>query len=159
MNFFDFFYRWKSFYGVQLYEHMKGYDDALMNYNPDFNQFPSLFLWTIGIVVAVFVLYYYIINSPRLVKWWHWLISMAIVAGLTYWVGFRTVIVDVNNGTVTPSLQSYVGYNSALMFGIYNMMLAMVFYFVFTLLFRRWSRNCKHSPWELLTTKLINRKK
>lgn len=159
MDFFDFFYRWKSFYGAQLFEHMRGYDDALMGYNPDFNQFPSLFLWTIGIVVIVFVLYYYIINSPRLSKWWHWLISMAIVAGLTYWVGFRTVNVDVINGNIALSLQPYIGHNSAMMFGIYNMMLAVLFYFVFTLLFRRWSRNCKHSPWVLLTTKLNNKKK
>ena len=151
MDFFDFFYRWKSFYGAQLFEHMRGYDDALMDYNPDFNQFPSLFLWTIGIVVIVFVLYYYIINSPRLAKWWYWLISMAIVAGLTYWVGFRTVNIDVINGNIAPSLQPYIG--------LYNMMLAVLFYFVFTLLFRRWSRNCKHSPWVLLTTKLNNKKK
>lgn len=159
MDFFDFFYRWKSFYGAQLFEHMRGYDDALMDYNPDFNQFPSLFLWTIGIVVIVFVLYYYIINSPRLAKWWHWLISLVIVAVLTCFVGFRTVNVDVINKNITPSLQPYIGHNSAMMFGIYNMMLAVLFYFVFTLLFRRWSRNCKHSPWVLLTTKLNNKKK
>lgn len=159
MNFFDFFYKWKSFYGPELYEHMKGWDDSCMCYNPDFNQFPSLFLWTIGIVVIVFVLYYYIINSPRLAKWWHWLISLVIVAGLTCWVGFITVIVDVINQTITPSLQPYIGNNSAMMFGIYNMMLAVLFYFVLTLLFRRWSRNCKHSPWVLLTTKLNNKKK
>lgn len=159
MDFFDFFYRWKSFYGAQLFEHMKGYDDAIMDYNTNFNQFPSLFLWTIGIVVIVFVLYYYIINSPRLAKWWHWLISLVIVAGLTCFVGFRTVNVDVINQNITPSLQPYIGHNSAMMFGIYNMMLAVLFYFVFTLLFRRWSRNCKHSPWVLLTTKLNNKKK
>lgn len=159
MDFFDFFYRWKSFYGAQLFEHMKGYDDAIMDYNTNFNQFPSLFLWTIGIVVIVFVLYYYIINSPRLAKWWHWLISLVIVAGLTCFVGFRTVNVDVINQNITPSLQPYIGHNNAMMFGIYNMMLAVLFYFVFTLLFRRWSRNCKHSPWVLLTTKLNNKKK
>lgn len=159
MDFFDFFYRWKSFYGAQLFEHMKGYDDAIMDYNTNFNQFPSLFLWTIGIVVIVFVLYYYIINSPRLAKWWHWLISLVIVAGLTCFVGFRTVNVDVINQNITPSLQPYIGHNNAMMFGIYNMMLAVLFYFVFTLLFRRWSRNCKHSPWVLLTTKLYNKKK
>ena len=159
MNFFDFFYRWKSFYGDALYEHLKGWDATCMCYNPDFNQFPALFLWTVGVAAGVFVLYYYIINSPRLTKWWHWLISMAIVAGIAYGLGFRTVDVDVINGSISPDLQPYIGHNSALMFGIYNMVLAMLFYFVFTLLFRRWSRNCKHSPWILLTTKLNNRKK
>lgn len=159
MEFFDLFYRWKTFYGEALFEHLKGWDDTLMDYNPNFNQFPALFFWTIGIAIAVFVLYYYIINSTRLVKWWHWLVTMAIVGGAAFGVAYHTVNVDVVNNVIAPSLQPYVGFNNALMFGIYNMGLAMLLYFAFTLLFRRWSKNCKHSPWILLTTRINNKRK
>lgn len=159
MNLFDFFYRWKSFYGEALYEHLKGWDDAMMGYNPNYNQFPALFLWTVGIAIIVFLLYYYIINSPRLTKWWHWMLSLVIVGVAAFGVAYHTVDVDVINNNIAVSLQPYIGANSALMLGIYNFLLAVLFYFVFTLLFRRWSKNCKHSPWVLLTTKLNNKRK
>ena len=159
MEFFEFFYRWKTFYGPALFDHLKGWDDALMDYNPDYNVFPSLFLWTFGIAATVFVLYYYLINSPRLSRWWHWLITMLIVAAVSYWLGFRTVITDLVQQTISSSLATYIGRNNAMMFGIYNMGLAVLWYFVLTLCFRRWSRNCKHSPWVLLSTKINNRKK
>ena len=55
MEFFEFFYKLKNFYGVELYEHLKGWDDTIMDYNPDYNQFPSICMSTFAICLIAFV--------------------------------------------------------------------------------------------------------
>lgn len=154
MEFFDFFYRLKNFYGVELYEHLKGWDDALMDYNPDYNQFPSICISTVAICAIVFVLFYYVINSPRFNRWWSWLIALAVVGISAYVWGFQVVNVDVLSQSIAPSLISKIGSLNAVMFGMYNSMFSILVFFVLSLLLRHWSKNCKHSPW----TSLFSRK-
>ena len=76
MEFFEFFYKLKNFYGVELYEHLKGWDDTIMDYNPDYNQFPSICMSTFAICLIAFVLFYYVFNSPRFNRWWSWIIEI-----------------------------------------------------------------------------------
>lgn len=132
---------------------MKGWDDALQDYSPDYNQFPEIFINTILGVVVVFLLYYYIINSPRFNRWWHWVICLVIVGTFGYLYAHRIVMADIRSGIIAQSLEPYIGSHNALMFGIYNMGLAVLLFLILTLLFRRWSKNCKHSPFVLLTTR------
>lgn len=156
MNFFDFFYR-LNIYGEELFHHLKGWDDASQAFSPDYNQFPAIFINTAVGVLVVFLLYYYIINSPRLNRWWHWGICLFIVGAFGYLYARRIVMSDINGGDIAQSLEPYIGSANALMFGIYNMGLAVLLFLILTLLFRRWSKNCKHSPFVLLTTR-VNKK-
>ncbi len=154
MSFFEFPYQIKNFYGAELYEHLKGWDDNLMDYNPDYNQFLSIFGSTLLIAVVLFVAYYYIINHPRFNRWWSWLIFISVAGLLAYGWGFNVVNVDILNRSIAPSLINHIGATNAIMFGIYNMIFEVIVFLVFTLLFRHWSKNCKHSPWKsLLTTR------
>ena len=157
MEFFEFFYKLKNVYGAELYEHLKGWDDSLMDYNPDYNQFPSICVSTFAICIGVFVLFYYLLNSPRFNRWWSWLIMLIIVGASAFGWGYQVVNTDIVSQSIAPSLIAKIGSLNATMFGLYNMVLASNIFFVLTLALRHWSKNCKHSPWTSLFTR-INRK-
>ena len=157
MEFFEFFYKLKNVYGAELYEHLKGWDDSLMDYNPDYNQFPSICVSTFAICIGVFVLFYYLLNSPRFNRWWSWLIMLIIVGASAFGWGYQVVNTDIVSQSIAPSLITKIGSLNATMFGLYNMVLAAIIFFVLTLALRHWSKNCKHSPWTSLFTR-INRK-
>ena len=157
MELFEFFYKLKNFYGAELYEHLKGWDDAIMDYNPNYNQFPSICVSTFAICCIAFVLFYYVINSPRFNRWWSWLIVLIVVGGSAYGWGHQVVIVDVINQSIAPSLITKIGVVNATMFGLYNSLLAIIIFFVLSIGLRHWSKNCKHSPWMSIISR-INRK-
>ena len=156
MEFFEFFYKLKNVYGAELYEHLKGWDDSLMDYNPDYNQFPSICVSTFAICIGVFVLFYYLLNSPRFNRWWSWLIMLIIVGASAFGWGYQVVNTDIVSQSIAPSLIAKIGSLNATMFGLYNMVLASIIFFVLTLALRHWSKNSKHSPWTSLFTR-INR--
>ena len=156
MNLFELPYALKDLYGPSLFEHLMGWDDSLMDYNPDFYQFTSIFFSTIGIAIVAFLLFYYVINSPRFNRWWSWLIVLLVSMGLAYGYGFQVVNVDIVNNDIAPSLASPIGQSNAILFGIYNSVFCGLLFFILSEAFRWWSRNCKHAPWTLLPTKLNN---
>jgi hypothetical protein len=147
MGFFDWIYGLKFFYGAELFEHLKGWDDSMMGYNPDYNQFPYIFGSIMFICVVMFALYYYIINHPRLNRWWFWLSDFVAILIMSYVWGYYMVRTDIVRGNIAPSLIDKIGNINAISFGIYNVILAALIYLLMTLLLRHWSRNCKHSPW------------
>ena len=157
MEFFEFFYKLKNFYGVELYEHLKGWDDTIMDYNPDYNQFPSISTSTFAICLIAFVLFYYVFNSPRFNRWWSWIIVLVTVGASTYSWGYRVVNVDIISQSIAPSLIAKIGTLNATMFGLYNLILSIVVFFVLSMCFRHWSKNCKHSPWISITSRINKR--
>ncbi len=116
----------------------------------------SIFFSTIGIAIVAFLLFYYVINSPRFNRWWSWLIVLLVSMGLAYGYGFQVINVDIVNNDIAPSLASQIGRSNAILFGIYNSVFCGLVFFILSEAFRWWSRNCKHAPWTLLPTKLNN---
>lgn len=149
----EFFYKAKTLFGAELFDHLKGWDDSLQDFNPNFCRFPMLLAVAFGIAGLVFVLYYYVLNHPRVNRWWHWVVTLITVAGVSWLYGHYVVTMDIAYGNVAPSLQPRIGGLNAMQFGFYEMGLSVIFYFVLTLTLRRWSRNCKHSPWKILIRK------
>ena len=103
------------------------------------------------------MLFYYLLNSPRFNRWWSWLIMLIIVGASAFGWGYQVVNTDIVSQSIAPSLIAKIGSLNATMFGLYNMVLAAIIFFVLTLALRHWSKNCKHSPWTSLFTR-INRK-
>ena len=150
---FEFLFSLKQLYGAALFEHLKGWDDAIADYNPDFCRFPMLFGVTVGIALAAFLLYFYLINHPRFNRWWSWLIVLAVVAISSFGYGHYVVSTDIAMGNIAPSLQNLIGTANCYYFATYCMAVSSLIFFILSLLFRRWSRNCKHSPWKLIIRK------
>lgn len=157
-EFFSFFYR-INFYGEQLYYHLRGWDDAAQGFLPALDKFPMLFCITAGTAFLCFLSYYYIFNHPRSNRWYFWIIPLILCITVGFLSGFITVRNDIYAGIIAQSLMNYIGMGNAILFGIYNGLLGGLIFFILTLIFRMWSKNCKHSPWPLLITKLNNKGK
>lgn len=157
-DFFSLFYR-NHLYGEQLYYHLRGWDDAQQGFVAAADKFPIIFLVTFGTALLMFFSYYYIFNHPRWNRWFHWLLPLFISIGVGFGLAYSLVSADLNANEIAQSLSPYIGYNNALLFGIYNGVLSGLFFFLISLCFRAWSKNCKHSPWTLLATKLNNKGK
>ena len=157
-DFFSLFYR-NNLYGEQLYYHLRGWDDAQNGFVAAADKFPTIFCVTVGTAVLLFFAYYYIFNHPRWNRWYHWLIPLLITMATGYILGYVIVSTDLSSGVIAQSLQPYIGAGNAIMFGIYNAVFGGLFFFLLSLFFRSWSKNCKHSPWPLLATKLNNKGK
>lgn len=150
MKFFEWIYGLKDFYGEALFNLLKGWDDSNFAFNQDYFQFDVILGVTILIAIVFFILYYYIVNHPRFNSWWSWLIVLAWVAISGYLYGHGVVSAYIKQGLVPPSLASEIGASNARAFGLYELILAALIFLILTFAFKRWSRNCRYSPWPLL---------
>ena len=154
MEFFSLFYQ-LNVYGQDLFYHLKGWDNGMQDFVAANNQFPTIWLVTFLSAVAMFVVFYYILNHPRFNKFWHWLIALAALAiGIFFW-SRGLVLADITGASmhpVDPSLN--ISADNAMMFGVYNAILSAIFFLFFSIIGRFGSKNCKNTPWK----SLINRK-
>ena len=154
MDFFSLFYQ-LNVYGQDLFYHLKGWDNGMQDFVAANNQFPTIWLVTFFSALLVFVVYYYILNHPRLNKVWHWLIAMVVLA-ICIFIWSRSLVISDITGVslhpIDPALN--VSADNALMFGVYNAVLSAIFFLFFSIVGRFGSKNCKNSPWK----SLINRK-
>lgn len=82
---------------------------------------------------------------------------MLVIVGVSAFVwGYQVVNADIVSQSIAPSLIERIGSLNASMFGLYNMILAIIIFLVFSIVFRHWSKNCKHCPWTSIVTR-INR--
>lgn len=154
MEFFSFFYR-LNVYGQDLFYHLKGWDNGLQDFVAENNQFPTIWLVTFLSAAFVFAVFYYILNHPRFNKFWHWLITLAVLAiGIFIW-SRGLVIADISGISEHPIDSALnISKDNAMMFGFYNAALSAVFFLLFSIIGRFLSKNCKNTPWK----SLINRK-
>lgn len=145
-------YCWfESFYGTNLSDHLWGWQDATQSYTGPL-LYNSIGLYTLIISAIFMVLYYYVLNHPRFNKPWHWLIVAAINSVVALFLGYWQSLSELQNGRIAQSLL-YDGDGYALIstsncwgFGVANMFVAFIFFFVLSLLFHWWSSNAKYSP-------------
>ena len=154
MEFFSFFYR-LNVYGQDLFYHLKGWDNGLQDFVAENNQFPTIWLVTFLSAAFVFAVFYYILNHPRFNKFWHWLITLAVLAiGIFIW-SRGLVLADIAGISEHPIDSALnISKDNAMMFGFYNAALSAIFFLFFSIIGRFLSKNCKNTPWK----SLINRK-
>lgn len=151
-------YCWfKSFYSDYLSQYLWGYNpvsgayDLALRYN-------TIGLWALGISFAIMFVYYYVIDHPRFCKWWSWLIMALLNSVIALFVGYYCVLSDYNAGKIPDELMYLRDENGEVVqalisipsecwsFGISNMIMAFIFFLVFSFLFHWWSRVAKYSP-------------
>ncbi len=156
-------YSWLNpIYGTELYEYLKGNDCDGVFTGP--NHFLTLGAIVIATTLFHFIVYYYVINHPRLNRWWHWLIVLIWNGLINLLIGFGYTYSKLNGGFIpacythsqleTAQDGSIFGidgteilFNSnCWQFGIANSIVAIGSFIIFSFLFKWWSRNCKHSP-------------
>jgi hypothetical protein len=151
-------YCWfKSFYPENLSLYLWGYNPASGVYDLEL-RYNSIGLYTLVISFAIMFVYYYVIAHPRFCKWWSWLIMALLNSVIALFVGYYCVLSDYNAGKIPDELMYVRNENGEVVqtlisipsdcwsFGISNMIIAFIFFLVFSFLFHWWSRVAKYSP-------------
>lgn len=82
-------------------------------------------------------LYYYIINSVRFDRWYHWLATGAATTLLTAVAGYFAT---------KGFLPEYEDHGEIFGFTIYVLLFAAVMFIIASFSIRWWSSNCRHTP-------------
>lgn len=105
---------------------------------------PVGFFLLLGSLTMV-VLFYFIINSVRFSRWYHWLMVLGSNFVLQMLVGFYLPFLDYDKGNISSQLTS-VQPEHLWYFGLANAVLSLVVFTLFSFALRRWSRNCATTP-------------
>lgn len=138
----------EDFFGLELADYMWG----LSSPEQQTVMFIGIGLWMLGISFSMAVLFYYIINHPRLCNWWGWGIFAIINALINFIVGWQWVLADlyagkmffVNQDGQKVPLEIYE--SNCICFGVSNMLLSIVAFFIISCIIKRWSTNVASAP-------------
>ena len=150
MEFFSLFYQ-VGVYGQDLFYHLKGWDSGLQEFVEANNQFPTI--WSIAFFSAlvVYLLYYVILNHPRLNRTWIWACFMGVLFLGVFLTSRSMVVADIIGNSLHPvDPQLSVSTSNAAMFGVYNGLLSALFFFLLSLVGRTAGRNVKNVPFKSL---------
>ena len=160
-NFLGNIYSWfESLFGLHLAEQLWGYNCETQVYD-GVNLFNVIGLITAGVTLALVLAYYYLplylFNHPRSNRWWNWLIILLIAGIINFFIGAGWTINDFLNGNIGDCLMytrdeqgniiaQHIYIINCWLFGLTNFIVSTLFFVVWSLAFKWWSRNCKHSP-------------
>ncbi len=136
----------KALYGSDLAEHLYGLDPSGTG---DYNA-RSLYV-TVGflliiITAAIVIAYYFLINSPRYNRWYHWMGFMGVNFIIHLCLGFYLPYLDFDKGNVAPTVKDVVDSGHLWGFGLANGLLSIVLFILLSIIVKRFSRNCSTVP-------------
>ena len=123
---------------VQAYEaiySVPGFSDQFYNAG----LYEMIPLITIAVPWAAAAIYYFVINSVRFDRWYHWLMVGGISTLLTIIIGY-----SVNHSVFSDMGLSYGAESAA--FELANMVWAALMFVIASFAMRWWSTNCRHTP-------------
>ena len=94
---------------------------------------------SIGMAWLVAAIYYYVINSVRFARWWHWLSMLVIVTLIT-----PIICYFVTTGIFNSAGKDYA--HEAMAFSVSNLLTVAVLFVIASFSIRWWSSNCRHTP-------------
>ena len=117
------------------------------------NQFIAIGFWMLGIALSIAIVYYYVINHPRLCNWWGWSIFAVLTLVINFIVGWQWVLKDLYEGKmikIDPVTNQEVPLDifetDCIYFGFSNMILSFVAFFIISCIIKWWSSNCASAP-------------
>lgn len=116
------------------------------------NLYIGIGLWMFGVSLLVAVLFYYIINHPRLNTWWGWGIFMIINAAVNFCLGIWWTLSDLWAGDMevydkgTRQMVTFVTEGDCLSFGIANAILSLFAFFIISMAIKWKSTNVSQAP-------------
>jgi len=117
------------------------------------NLFLSIGLLMLGITVVVAVIFYYVVNHPKLNNWWGWGIFMAANGLINYIVARRRVLGDLMDGMM-EKMDNATGVLVPLgitesdceAFGLSNLIVSCIAFLIVSLIIKWWSTNVPQAP-------------
>ncbi len=143
-------YCWlEDFFGIKLAEYLWGTAST----QQQGNMFIGIGLTTLCISLAVAVVYYYVVNHPRLNNWWGWLMFCGVNAVINFIVGWQWVLKDyyadkmVATNPVSGKEEALdIFPTDILAFGVTNMINAILAFIVISYIIKWGSTNCSRAP-------------
>jgi uncharacterized membrane protein len=146
INPFEIIYCWfVSLFGTRLADYLAGATcdgDAPIFEEGSKNLFTPIGIVALTIALVAFVAYYYIINSARLNKWWHWVIALLIVGVANLFIGYGWTAGEADN--IGACLECWE--SDFWLFGLANFFVSAMFFIIFSIAFKWGSRNCRRTP-------------
>ncbi len=130
-------------YGDYLGQHLYGFDGE--GFNDPSLYIPCGFI-TYFTPLALVLLFYYLINSPRFNRWYHWLIFLALSAIICFAVSYGWVYADYDQGYMAESIAQYIEPGQLIAFGMVNALYGIILFVLFSFILRNWSANCSTTP-------------
>ncbi len=139
----------EEFFGLNLANYLWGQT------SPDqtTNRFIGIGLIMFFISLLVAVVFYYVVNKPKFNKWWAWGIFLVANMVINFFVGWQWALKDFYAGKMvalnsTNNLLEPLPINETdiLHFGVSNMLISLVAFFVISMIIKWWSTNCPDAP-------------
>lgn len=149
-EFFGSIYCWlEDFFGIELANYLWGEASP----EQTSNMYIGIGLSMLCISFFMVVLYYYVIDHPKVGNWWGWLIFWVINGVVNLIVGWQWVLkhyfdgLMVRKSPVTGKMEDLPIYPPDIFtFGVTNMIDALIAFLVFSYIIKWWSTNCSHAP-------------
>ena len=139
----------EDLFGLELADYLLG-NSSPISIN---NQFIAIGFWMLGIALSIAIVYYYVINHPRLCNWWGWSIFAVLTLVINFIVGWQWVLKDLYEGKmikIDPVTNQQVPLEifetDCIYFGFSNMILSFVAFFIISCIIKWWSSNCASAP-------------
>lgn len=112
-----------------------GFSDAMF----DFNIYKTVGIIVIIVTWAIAAIYYYVINSVKFDRWYHWLAMLGIASVAAPVICYFVVSSQLEEGGAD--------YGSAeTTFAFYNILVSALMFIIASFSMRWWSSNCRHTP-------------
>ena len=139
----------EDLFGLELADYLWG-NSSPISIN---NQFIAIGFWMLGIALSIAIVYYYVINHPRLCNWWGWSIFALLTLVINFIVGWQWVLKDLYEGKMikidpvtNQDIPLDIFETDCIYFGFSNMILSFVAFFIISCIIKWWSSNCASAP-------------
>jgi hypothetical protein len=132
----DFFANW-----YELISYFEGFSDSMY----DNSLYVPIGFCMVLIPIVFLTLYYYVVNSRRFNKWWHWLLLVVIICAINFGIAFGISY----NGIYDIHGTDEVGYPlvaSCIGFSFINVMWTALISFVWSMIIKWGSSQCRRTP-------------
>jgi|LAHS01.1.fsa_nt_gb hypothetical protein len=112
------------------------------------NMFITFGIEMIIVSLVVAVLYYYVIDRPRWAHWWGWCCALVVNAALCFVIGWQRTLSDFDAGLMMNADQQplNIGPTECLAFGGTNAIIAMITFFIVSMIVKWKSASSAHVP-------------
>lgn len=120
-------------------------DTFLYGSGENADYYMAIGLITLAVSLVVVLLYYYVFQHPRFSKWWSWLLTMVLNGVISLFIAAGFALSKLNSGAMGELGADVLSFD-CWMFGVANLLVSIIFFIVFTFMFKWWSRDAKHVP-------------
>jgi len=149
--FFGSMYCWfEDLFGIDLANYLWGQATELQTTN----MFMSIGLWMLAISLGFSIIYYYVWN-PSKSYWWKWLIFLCVNAAINFIFGWQRTLSDyyadlMKYSVVKNGKEIWLNLNisdvDCVSFGVANMILSIMWFFLISCAIKWWSCGNSHCP-------------